>query len=141
MFKFGAVTGISKFRYMFINLCISIPFIMVALYSRAFNIFNINDHSYIEHFIYGVFGIPFFSGLLLLVIMGILALIDTPTKRNVHSSLFVCVSSFAIIGISYFTEYHRDANLVNHFWFDVGSVIFGAAIFLFIFRKKEIIHR
>jgi hypothetical protein len=126
-----------------INFFVGTPPAFIALFSRTHNIFNVNDHSYIEHFIYGVFGIPSFLALVMLFILtGNSIYKFFKRKENLkysfkYNNAIYGIAIFLII-LSYLSEYHREGNVVNHFNFDVMSIFIGTLIFSFIFKNVYI---
>ena len=42
---------LNVYMFIFLNLLITTPFLIAVYYSRCENIFNLNDHSYVEHFL------------------------------------------------------------------------------------------
>jgi len=124
---------------MIFNGLFSMPFIYLATKSRAFNIFNIEEHSYIEHFIYGTVGIPAFIALIMLLASPLLSFFRNKTvQKDVRVEFFMLLAIVFLVFLSYISEYHRDGNLVNHFWFDVFSILIGFFFYYFIFKGKTI---
>lgn len=125
------------------NFAIGTPFAFIALFSRTHNIFNVDDHSYIEHFIYGVFGIPCFLALVMLgILTGNSIYKFFKRKENLkysfkYNNSIYWIAIFLII-LSYLSEFHRDGNVVNHFNFDVISIFIGTLSFSFLFKNIHI---
>lgn len=137
-FKIGMRRNLSLKYSILVNFLIGIPFAYIGLLSRIDNIFEIKEHSYIEHFLYGVFGIPCFLGILFLISLTIIVFFKKVYKIKYYIPILM-VSIFLIF-LSYFSEFHRIGNKVNHFNFDLFSIFMGTLLFLYVFKNKNLYH-
>lgn len=127
-------------KLMGVYFLISTPFVYIAFLSRIENIFNIEDHSYIEHFIYGVFGVPFISAVLLFIPWIALYFKKAEDIRCVKVNFIVTLTAIVLICTSYLSEFERKGNLVNHFYFDVFSISIGVFLMFSIYKNIYIKH-
>lgn len=56
---------LNVYMFIFLNLLITTPFLIAVYYSRCENIFNLNDHSYVEHFLTYFFWSSFSYGIII----------------------------------------------------------------------------
>ena len=126
---------ILNIKYIVIACLVSIIFVILAFLSRIYNIFGVEERSYVEHFVYVVFGNQLFTTFLLFLVF-----IGRNFIKNIKDlkiSFVYLMSTFFIITLSYLTEFHRDGpNIVNHFYFDtICAIVFQILIF-FIYKNK-----
>ena len=126
---------IVNIKFIWIACLVSIAFVILALLSRIYNIFRIEEHSYFEHFVYAVFGNQLLATILLF--FSYIARIFIKDIKNIKISFVYLLSTFLIITISYLKEFHRDGpNLVNHFYFDTICTILFQILIFYIYKNK-----
>lgn len=159
---------ISIYKYLGIYFPTAFVMAIIALLSRGYNIFNIKEHSFIEHGIYGIFGIPLFVSVILVFIKLILLtekklenkiynkiseffakfdLKNNNAEQNIKDKSYYTFkiiyltlpSAFCLIIWSYSWEFFNSNNTFNHFFYDLIFITIGFIIFSLL--NKEIVER
>ena len=128
--------------FIFLNLLITTPFLIAVYYSRCENIFNLNDHSYVEHFLTYFFGLPFLMALLLIIGKLITSIIFLFAKGEIYP-IYINTLNTVLFGFCVFvilvTELNRDGiNLINHTFFDLFSLLISYIIIYIAFKNYTI---
>ena len=133
---------LNVYMFIFLNLLIIIPFLIAVYYSRCENIFNLNDHSYVEHFLTYFFGLPFLMALLLIIGKLITSIIFLFAKGEIYP-IYINTLNTVLFGFCVFvilvTELNRDGiNLINHTFFDLFSLLISYIIIYIAFKNYTI---
>lgn len=121
IYKINNEKTINAYMFIFLNLLITTPFLIAVFYSSHENIFNLNDHSYVEHFLTYFFGLPFLMALLLIfakLITSIIFLFAKWKKYPIYINRFNTACFIFCVFVILVTELNRDGiNLINHTFF------------------------
>ena len=133
---------LNVYMFIFLNLLITTPFLIAVYYSRCENIFNLNDHSYVEHFLTYFFGLPFLMALLLIIGKLITSIIFLFAKGEIYP-IYINTLNTVLFGFCVFvilvTELNRDGiNLINHPFFDLFSLLISYIIIYIAFKNYTI---
>ena len=133
---------LNVYMFIFLNLLITTPFLIAVYYSRCENIFNLNDHSYVEHFLTYFFGLPFLMALLLIIGKLITSIIFLFAKGEIYP-IYINTLNTVLFGFCVFvifvTELNRDGiNLINHTFFDLFSLLISYIIIYIAFKNYTI---
>ena len=133
---------LNVYMFIFLNLLITTPFLIAVYYSRCENIFNLNDHSYVEHFLTYFFGLPFLMALLLIIGKLITSIIFLFAKGEIYP-IYINTLNTVLFGFCVFvilvTELNRDGiNLINHTFFDLFSLLIRYIIIYIAFINYTI---
>ena len=133
---------LNVYMFIFLNLLITTPFLISVYYSRCENIFNLNDHSYVEHFLTYFFGLPFLMALLLIIGKLITSIIFLFAKGEIYP-IYINTLNTVLFGFCVFvilvTELNRDGiNLINHTFFDLFSLLISYIIIYIAFKNYTI---
>lgn len=133
---------LNVYMFIFLNLLITTPFLIAVYYSRCENIFNLNDHSYVEHFLTYFFGLPFLVALLLIIGKLITSIIFLFAKGEIYP-IYINTLNTVLFGFCVFvilvTELNRDGiNLINHTFFDLFSLLISYIIIYIAFKNYTI---
>ena len=133
---------LNVYMFIFLNLLITTPFLIAVYYSRCENIFNLNDHSYVEHFLTYFFGLPFLMALVLIIAKLITSIIFLFAKGEIYP-IYINTLNTVLFGFCVFvilvTELNRDGiNLINHTFFDLFSLLISYIIIYIAFKNYTI---
>ena len=107
---------LNVYMFIFLNLLITTPFLIAVYYSRCENIFNLNDHSYVEHFLTYFFGLPFLMALLLIIGKLITSIIFLFAKGEIYP-IYINTLNTVLFGFCVFvilvTELNSDLSTEN----------------------------
>ena len=124
---------LNVYMFIFLNLLITTPFLIAVYYSRHENIFNLNDHSYVEHFLTYFFGLPFLMALVLIIAKLITSIIFLFAKGEIYPFYIKTLNTVCFISCVFLilvTELNRDGiNLINHTFFDLFSLLISYSTF------------
>lgn len=127
----------TKIFYLGFNLIVFLITAYIGFESRIKNIFNIDEHAWIEHIFAGI-GVPAFIILLFVTPTLIYNKIKNDYSVNPSYLYLSFIGSIGYFGVAIISEFFKETNIANQFAYDVLGIAIYFISILIIFKTTKV---